>query len=436
MNIARKNTIGTKLLMALLAVALVFTMMPLSAGFAFAADAADYQPALTITGPDGTKTEYQTREDVIAAFGDPIEDDSFGVALKGIAVKRLLKGYEDDAVVTVGTQDNYDKLNASGKTVKELKDSKGLLAYEEAGTMYDPTSDEVNEKGKKLYGGYFKFYVGKDSEGKALVDKWVNRITIENAAQPDPQPDPQPVDVLTVKGEGLDKQLAYDSIKTLKNDESIVPIIIKDAVFKTVNSAGTQEEFTVDGVTIENLIRLAGVKETEDLVSVTATANDGYSKEYTKEMIMEKDADGNQAMFIWTENGAKVQKTAIGLVAGIEQNRKYWVGGDSITLTVATEAVKAPAKVTIKSVKAGKKKATVTWKKSSGAEGYIVTMATKKNGKYKTVKTIKKASTTKCTVKKLKKGKTYYFKVTAYKNTFNGKAYSKPSAAKKVKIKK
>lgn len=37
-----------------------------------------------------------------------------------------------------------------------------------------------------------------------------------------------------------------------------------------------------------------------------------------------------------------------------------------------------------------KKTVTVTWKKVKGATGYVVYRATKKNGKYKAVKTIKK----------------------------------------------
>lgn len=63
-----------------------------------------------------------------------------------------------------------------------------------------------------------------------------------------------------------------------------------------------------------------------------------------------------------------------------------------------------------------KKTVTVTWKKVKGATGYVVYRATKKNGKYKAVKTIKKASTTKFKNKKLKKKKTYYYKVRAIKS--------------------
>ena len=74
--------------------------------------------------------------------------------------------------------------------------------------------------------------------------------------------------------------------------------------------------------------------------------------------------------------------------------------------------------------KAGKKKITVTWKKVTGATGYKVYRATKKSGKYKLVKTIKKQSTVKFINKKLKKNKKYYYKVKAFKTVSGKTAYS------------
>ena len=61
---------------------------------------------------------------------------------------------------------------------------------------------------------------------------------------------------------------------------------------------------------------------------------------------------------------------------------------------------------------------------------------TKKNGKYKAVKTIKKAKTVTFTDTKLKKGTTYYYKVKAYKKVNGKKALGQFSTVKSVKIKK
>ena len=100
----------------------------------------------------------------------------------------------------------------------------------------------------------------------------------------------------------------------------------------------------------------------------------------------------------------------------------------------AANAAPAPTvqldKITLK-VKAGKAKATLTWKKSSKADGYIIYRATKKNGKYKQIKVIKSWKKTTFTDKKVKSKKTYYYKICPYKGTVNGPV----SAAKKAIVK-
>lgn len=437
---SEKGKLSSKLFSMLLALALCITMMPFGVTAAFAADASEFQPALTITGPDGTVTEYQTVQDVIDQFKDGEDNESFGVALKGIFVKRLLSGYEDDCVVTVETQDNYTgTLNASGKTVKELKDLKGILAYSEDGKEFDPTSDEVNSKGKPLYGGYFKFYVGKDADGNVLVDKWVNRITISKASgEPEPEPAPAPP-ILTVIVDGQAEPLVFADMKTLKNDERIKPLTLTGKVFHTMNSYGTEEDFTVNGVTIESLIKLAGVKSGRVIDSVTATAGDGYSKTYTAKQITQKDLKGNKAMYIWEENGAKVQKTAVGQFAKGENNRGAWVNdkeATGITIEAKTKAVTKPAKAVVTLV-SGKKKATVKWRKVTGAEGYEIYRSLKKTKGFKKIKTVTSGKTVKFINSKLKGRKAYYYKVRAYKKDANGKKiYGSFSKVKKVTTKR
>ncbi len=96
---------------------------------------------------------------------------------------------------------------------------------------------------------------------------------------------------------------------------------------------------------------------------------------------------------------------------------------------------KTPAKAAISSITAGKKKATVKWKKVSKASGYYVYRSTSKNGKYKKVATIKKGSTTKYVDKKLKSNKKYYYKVKAYTTTNGVKAEGSFSKVKSVKAK-
>ena len=99
-------------------------------------------------------------------------------------------------------------------------------------------------------------------------------------------------------------------------------------------------------------------------------------------------------------------------------------------------AVKKPAKVKKVTAKAKKRTAVISWKKVKGASGYEVYRSTKKNGKYAAVKTINKGKTVTFTNKNLKKGKTYYYKVRAYKVVSGKKVYGKFSTIKKIKFKK
>ncbi|MBR6585075.1 MAG: fibronectin type III domain-containing protein, partial [Firmicutes bacterium] len=77
----------------------------------------------------------------------------------------------------------------------------------------------------------------------------------------------------------------------------------------------------------------------------------------------------------------------------------------------------------------------VTWKKATVGSGYQVTIATD-SGFTKNVKkyTVSGRSSTSKTIKELKKGKTYYVKVRAYKTVNGTKIYGSYSAAKKVKL--
>lgn len=83
-----------------------------------------------------------------------------------------------------------------------------------------------------------------------------------------------------------------------------------------------------------------------------------------------------------------------------------------------------------------KNKLTISWKKSSDAKGYEIWRKTGKNGKYKRIKTITKNSTVKYTNSKLRKGKTYYYRVRSYAIGNKGqKVYSSWSGVKGKKCK-
>lgn len=116
---------------------------------------------------------------------------------------------------------------------------------------------------------------------------------------------------------------------------------------------------------------------------------------------------------------------------------KPYLGKKEGSASKKVSAKPVPTKVAISSVKnSGAKTVAVKWKKVSGASGYEIYSATSKNGKYKKVATVKKGGTTSCKNTKLKKGKTYYYKVRAYCTVNGKKVYGKYSEVKSVKVKK
>jgi len=91
-----------------------------------------------------------------------------------------------------------------------------------------------------------------------------------------------------------------------------------------------------------------------------------------------------------------------------------------------------PLKVTgVKATKVKSGQAKISWSKQANVSGYQIVRATSKNGTYKSVGT-----TTKLTFKntKLTAGKTYYYKVRAYKTVDGKKVYGAYSSIKSVKV--
>ncbi len=92
-----------------------------------------------------------------------------------------------------------------------------------------------------------------------------------------------------------------------------------------------------------------------------------------------------------------------------------------------------PEKTTIKSLKAGTKSFTVTYKKVKDAKGYRIEYATNKN--FKNSKKVFSGKTS-ATVKKLSSNKNYYVRVRAYTLDSNAKkVFGKNSGVKQVKVK-
>jgi hypothetical protein len=111
--------------------------------------------------------------------------------------------------------------------------------------------------------------------------------------------------------------------------------------------------------------------------------------------------------------------------------KKYYIcEWDTSTATVL------PAQVKFTSLKkASSTQAILSWKKISDAKGYAIYMKTGKKGTYKKIDTVKGASTTTYIADGLKSGKTYYFRIRAYKKIYGERCYGELSIEKKIKMK-
>ena len=98
---------------------------------------------------------------------------------------------------------------------------------------------------------------------------------------------------------------------------------------------------------------------------------------------------------------------------------------NSVSSAVASIRSVRPTLTKVKSVRYDRLK--LTWEKVSGADGYKVYRATKKNGKYKVVGTVKGADSLTYTDTKRTCGKTYYYKIRAYEVKDGKNVYSKYS---------
>ena len=85
------------------------------------------------------------------------------------------------------------------------------------------------------------------------------------------------------------------------------------------------------------------------------------------------------------------------------------------------------------SLKKSSKKVTVKWSKVDGATGYQVYRSIKKTSGFKCVKTVTNGKTVKYVNKNLSKGKTYYYKVRAYRTIDSSKVYGSFTSVKSVK---
>lgn len=178
------------------------------------------------------------------------------------------------------------------------------------------------------------------------------------------------------------------------------------------------------------------------------TANKLKKQKITKVSSTYKKSVGQSFTLKPKAKGKITYKTGNKKVATVNSKGKVTVKGTGkATITVTAKATSTysksvkkitvygvPKKPEMKKLTAGKKKFTVQWKKDKKADGYQVQYSTDKKFK-KNVKSVNVSKkSTKATVKKLKKRKTYWVRVRSYKKINGKKYYSGWGKVKSVKV--
>lgn len=178
------------------------------------------------------------------------------------------------------------------------------------------------------------------------------------------------------------------------------------------------------------------------------TANKLKKQKITKVSSAYKKSVGQSFTLKPKAKGKITYKTGNKKVATVNSKGKVTVKGTGkATITVTAKATSTysksvkkitvygvPKKPEMKKLTAGKKKFTVQWKKDKKADGYQVQYSTDKKFK-KNVKSVNVSKkSTKATVKKLKKGKTYWVRMHSYKKINGKKYYSGWGKVKSVKV--
>ena len=181
----------------------------------------------------------------------------------------------------------------------------------------------------------------------------------------------------------------------------------------------------------------------------SSTTNNLKKQKITKVSSTYKKSVGQSFTLKPKAKGKITYKTGNKKVATVNSKGKVTVKGTGkATITVTAKATSTyskcvkkitiygvPKKPEMKKLTAGKKKFTVQWKKDKKADGYQIQYSTDKKFK-KNVKSVNVSKkSTKATVKKLKKRKTYRVRVRSYKKINGKKYYSGWGKVKSVKVK-
>ena len=280
--------------------------------------------------------------------------------------------------------------------------SDGLITIN-GGTFKKEVNNQKGNLAVKVNGGTFDNDVTKSEYG-VKVDSNIATATVTNGTS-----------TTYAVGEKDIQKAAEDSSNTVTITKGSVSLTGANAkiVNDTTNTTGT---VTVDGTTVK-----AGNSVQPNAAQTIANLKNQIAD--LQKQIQAAASQGSTASANITSLKSDLAKAQ----AELKEAQAQVSEGKALLTT--------PGQVMNLKAKAGKRSAKLTWKaQTENTTGYRIYRKVK-GGKYARVKTITKATQGSWTNKGLKKGKTYYFKVRAYKSITSGELWGAYSNTAKAKVK-
>lgn len=295
--------------------------------------------------------------------------------------------------------------NTSSALGYSNKNIDGLITIN-GGTFKKEVNNQNGNLAVKVNGGSFDNDVTKPAYG-VQVDSNIATATVTNGTS-----------TTCAVGEKDIQKAAEDSSNTVTITTGSVSLTGANA--KIVNDANNNGTVTVDGTTVN-----AGDNVQPNAAQTIANLKSEIAS--LKSQLAQAQASASSAQNTSNDSARQITQLKKDLADAQAQLKTAQAQAASQGSTLT-----APAKVMNLKAKAGKRYVKLSWTAlQSNVTGYRVYRKTK-GGKYAKVKTITKASTASWTNKGLKKGKTYYYKVRAYKSITSGElwgAYSNTAKA-------
>lgn len=327
MEVAKeRNRIWSKILMAMLSVALVFTMMPLAGGVAYA-EQTEWNPDDVAFVVDGTGLKLSDLEGL-----ESVTVEENGQSITGVKLGTIIDTYNvRKQKVTIDPID-YEYA-PKFRIVKDKTIAREyILAYKENGNYIFGQSKKAKDKGVELYGCLNLYDVNEgitDASGKlSPLQKLTGKIT---AGAPAVDPSTL-IKTITITGNAVKSEKVYADLNEMRNDPSVSAKVKEDVVFNWKNDEESTGTAKVTGITIADLIDIAGVKENMEVKEIKVDTQDGqWQWTYSADTLLKPDMDGNLAMFAWTywisdkdQTSTDQQRTVVGQFKAGEKNQPSW----------------------------------------------------------------------------------------------------------------